>query len=240
MSLREADWKVRLAGVTHWAFVLFLAGCAPQLGAPPPKKERGFYHVVQSGENLYRIGRAYGLPYRELARINGISDPAQVRVGQRIFIPGATRQLPVEVIAPSDIPLDAPAVSDGRPSANGLIWPITGKLVSGFGPRRGTFHDGIDISAPEGTPVRAAHDGEILYSDHLKGYGNIIILRGDDGLVTVYSHNRVNLVERGRRVGRGEIIAEVGSTGRVSGPHLHFEVRKENIAQDPLSYLPRP
>jgi lipoprotein NlpD len=238
MSLREAGREVRLARVKHWALVLLVAGCAPQV--TPPPKERGFYHVVQPGENLYRIGKAYGLSYRELARINGIPDPAQIRVGQKIFVPGAARQLPVEAVTPADVPAGGAAVLSGPASANGLIWPVGGKLVSGFGPRGGAFHDGIDISAPEGAPVRAAQEGEVIYSDHLRGYGNTVILRHDGGLVTVYSHNRVNLVRSGQRVSQGDIIAEVGRSGRVSGPHLHFEVRKENIAKDPLVYLPPP
>jgi murein DD-endopeptidase MepM/ murein hydrolase activator NlpD len=102
-----------------------------------------------------------------------------------------------------------------------------------------SFHDGIDIAAPEGTPIRAIEDGEVIYSDQLRGYGNMVILRHANGIISVYAHNESNLVREGQSVARGEVVARVGSTGRVSGPHLHFEIRKNNAAQDPLRYLPQ-
>ncbi|HWP58712.1 MAG TPA: LysM peptidoglycan-binding domain-containing M23 family metallopeptidase [Candidatus Acidoferrales bacterium] len=205
-----------------------------------PKARPGIFHVVQRGENLFRIGQAYDVPYHELAAVNGIRDPARIYVGQKIFVPGATRQLPVAIITPGD---GAPA-SDGerrddRAPRRELVWPVRGVTVSGYGARNGGFHDGIDISAPEGTPIRAVLDGDVIYSDELRGYGKLIIIRHDDGLVSVYSHNRRNRVREGQRVAQGDIIAEVGTTGRVSGPHLHFEIRQNNKSRDPLDYLPR-
>jgi murein DD-endopeptidase MepM/ murein hydrolase activator NlpD len=195
--------------------------------------------VVKSGENLFRIGKAYDLPYQELARLNRISDPHQIHTGQRIFIPGATRQLPVEIITPLQASIERPKVDEapGR-GKEGFIWPVVGKITSKFGPRSETFHDGIDIQAPEGSPIRAIERGEVIYSDQLRGYGNIIIIRHPGGFASVYAHNRRNLVREGQKVAKGEIIGEVGSTGRVSAPHLHFEIRKDNVARDPLYYLP--
>jgi LysM repeat protein len=195
--------------------------------------------VVRPGENLFRIGKAYDVAYEELARVNRIKDASQIQVGQRIFIPGATRQLPVETITPVE-PLPAapgmPEVPDS--SVDGFIWPVNGTINSGFGPRGTTSHDGIDIGAPEGTPIRAIEKGEVIYSDQLRGYGNIVIVRHAGGFISVYAHNEANLVREGQAVSRGEFIARVGNTGRVSGPHLHFEIRKNNAAQDPLRYLP--
>jgi murein DD-endopeptidase MepM/ murein hydrolase activator NlpD len=81
--------------------------------------------------------------------------------------------------------------------------------------------------------------GEVIYSNQLRGYGNIVIVRHGGGIVSVYAHNQANLAQEGQQVARGEIIARVGSTGRVTGPHLHFEIRKNNSAQDPLRYLPQ-
>ena len=216
-------------------------GCAPQSTLRAiPKPAAGIYHVVQKGENLFRIGKAYDVPHVELAAINRIKDPGRIRVGQRIFIPGATRQLPVEIITPLETPFETgtDATTDGR-LAPEFIWPVRGVTVSGYGPRNGSFHDGIDISAPEGTPIRAVQGGEVIYSDQLRGYGNLIIIRHGDGLVSVYSHNRKNLVREGERIAQGEVIGEVGTTGRVSGPHLHFEVRRHNKARNPIHYLPR-
>ncbi|MDP6560786.1 MAG: LysM peptidoglycan-binding domain-containing M23 family metallopeptidase [Candidatus Binatia bacterium] len=197
---------------------------------------------MKSRENLFRIGKAYDIPYQRLARLNKITDPHQIEVGQRIFIPGARRQLRVEIITPARATLKRPTAP--RPKGKGkgregFLWPIRGKITSKFGPRSQTFHDGIDIAAIEGTPIRAVQNGEVIYSDRLRGYGNLIIIRHPRRIVSVYAHNRKNLVREGQKIAQGKVIAKVGSTGRVTGPHLHFEVRKKNVAQNPLYYLPR-
>lgn len=225
------------------AAVLALAGCSVRSGVAPPvaaKRVEGVVHIVKAGENLYRIGKAYDVPYMELARANAIKDPGQIRVGQRIFIPGASQPLPVEIITPIESGGEAPSfVAPQENPDEGLLWPVSGIINSTFGPRGASFHDGIDISAPEGTPIQAVERGEVAYSDQLRGYGNIVIVRHADGVMSVYAHNQVNLVREGQQVERGMIIARVGSTGRVTGPHLHFEIRKHNTAQDPMRYLPQ-
>jgi lipoprotein NlpD len=144
-------------------------------------------------------------------------------------------------VSPDDVPGDIrpfPQEREPREGAAFSRWPIAGRLTSRFGPRGGSFHDGIDISAPKGTAIIAVADGEVIFSSALHGYGNIVILRHRNGLVTVYAHNHRNLVAEGEWVRRGRVIAEVGQTGRASGPHLHFEVRKDNQARNPLRYLP--
>jgi murein DD-endopeptidase MepM/ murein hydrolase activator NlpD len=213
----------------------------------PLKKAAGVYHVVRAGENLYRIGKAYDVSHEELARVNRLRRPDQIRTGQRLFIPGAARKLPVEIITPGERAegaQESAAVTPSRSFSNGagehnFLWPISGPVNSGFGPRGSSFHDGIDIAAPEGTPIRAIESGEVIYSDRLRGYGNMVIVQHADGFVSVYAHNQRNLVHQGGQVSRGEIIARVGSTGRVTGPHLHFEIRRQNKAEDPLYYMPR-
>jgi len=220
-------------------FLFIIDGCTSRSRFPPKKKLRGITHVVKNEENLFRIGKAYGVHYQDLARINRISDPHRIRTGQRIFIPGASRQLPVEIITPSSATLKQPT----RPKPQGkgregFVWPVTGKITSRFGPRGRTFHDGIDIAAAKGTPILAVQRGEVMYSDRLRGYGNLVIIQHPRRFVSVYAHNRKNLVRKGQRVARGDVIGEVGSTGRVSGAHLHLEIRKRNVAQDPLYYLP--
>ncbi len=118
-------------------------------------------------------------------------------------------------------------------------WPISGGVLSsGFGMRDGVMHDGIDIAAPTGTPVRAADRGETIFAGRLRGYGNVVILRHSNRYVTIYAHNHVNLVHEGDFVARGQVVAEVGSSGRTTGPNLHFEVRRDNFARDPINYLP--
>jgi murein DD-endopeptidase MepM/ murein hydrolase activator NlpD len=164
---------------------------------------------------------------------NGLSDPRELTVGHVLVIPGH----PVAAASVMGIPKGWFAPPDDRQFA----WPlVAGQLSSPFGIRNGVMHDGIDIAAPAGTPVRAADDGSVIYVGHLHGYGNVVILQHSGGFVTVYGHNRRNLVSVGERVRRGEEIAELGATGRASGPNLHFEVRYDNRPQNPISYLPPP
>jgi murein DD-endopeptidase MepM/ murein hydrolase activator NlpD len=228
-------------GVFPAAFLLWLAAaCTPLNESPTSSSARrgpGVFHVVKPGENLFRIGLTYGVSTAELARVNGIRDTRQIHVGQKLFIPRAARQLPVEVVSPDG---GVRRRENRSPPGDAVfLWPVSGSVNSGFGPRGSSFHDGLDIAAPEGTPIRAVEAGEVIYSHQMRGYGNMVIVRHDGGIVSVYAHNQINLVREGQQVARGEIIARVGSTGRVTAPHLHFEIRKNNFAQDPLLYLPQ-
>ena len=218
-----------------------LPGCAQRTAGPviSTTPSHGIYHTVKAGETLFRIGKAYDVSVEELVRANGIKDPDRIRSGQRLFIPGATRELPAGTIAPAEtaaIRREAPPIELPEEI---LTWPINGTINSGYGARGAGFHDGIDIGAPEGTPIHAVEKGEVIYSDQIRGYGNIVIIRHAGGIVSVYAHNQINLVRDGQIVEQGEVIAKVGSTGRTTGPHLHFEIRKNNIAQDPMRYLPQ-
>jgi len=199
----------------------------------------GLRHRVERGESLYRIAKAYGVTPEELARVNGIRDTGRIEVGQVIVIPRARRALPVGVITPESARGDRPAPPELPRGPSPFVWPVeAGVVTSPFGPRGDTHHDGIDIGSREGAPVRAARAGRVLYSDHLRGYGNLIIVAHDDGYATVYAHNRENRARPGAEVRQGDVIALVGQSGKTSGPNLHFEVRKDNIARNPLFYLP--
>jgi murein DD-endopeptidase MepM/ murein hydrolase activator NlpD len=198
---------------------------------------RKTYHVVRAGETLSRIGEAYGVPYEKIARANDIDDPSRIRIGQRLLIPDAKKAGRVVALENGGAPSRR---GDGKPKdAPRLRWPVTDGLVtSGFGPRGGGVHDGIDIAAPVGTPVHAAASGRVAYCSTLPGYGNVIILRHGGGYATVYAHNRQHHVKEGEPVREGQLIARVGESGRTSGPNLHFEVRRENVAHNPLYFLP--
>jgi murein DD-endopeptidase MepM/ murein hydrolase activator NlpD len=119
-----------------------------------------------------------------------------------------------------------------------LRWPARGSVTSGFGSRNGRQHDGIDISGYHGAIVRAAADGTVVFSGRKRTYGRVVILEHGGGLETVYAHNTDNFVVAGSRVRQGQGIADMGSTGRSTGPHLHFEVRLANRPVDPLACLP--
>ena len=201
------------------------------------------YHTVRSGETLAAISRNYGVDVEAIALLNGIRDPSSVRAGSRLYLGyGNTsvglHRASINSAYPS-LGVDPANLGKGE-----LGWPLRGgRLASKYGPRNGSFHDGLDLAAPAGTPVYAAHDGIVVYSDNgLSGYGNLVIVRGRDGITTVYAHNRRNIADLGEVVERGEKIAEVGSTGHSTGPHLHFEVRARDargrfISMDPLPIL---
>jgi murein DD-endopeptidase MepM/ murein hydrolase activator NlpD len=125
----------------------------------------------------------------------------------------------------------------GQPSAAGLVWPCDGVVVSGFGMRWGRMHEGIDIGCAYGTSNRAAAAGTVIHSGWLGGYGNLVVVDHGDGLSTAYAHASTLLVSVGQTVSQGQTVSLVGSTGNSSGPHLHFEVRVNGSAVDPLAYL---
>jgi lipoprotein NlpD len=239
------------------------AGCA----SAPFKSKKGVYHKVRKGETLWRICYTYQVNMKKVCRANRIKDPGHVVVGQEIFIPGvksvrrvkpSPKQGTFSTVsgkkksAPAAKPKKgsessgravaskpAPPKTSSSPARLSFIWPVKGPVTSWFGPRKGRPHDGIDISAPKGTPIRAAEKGKVIYSDNgISGYGNLIIIQHSGGFHTVYGHNSRNRVDVDERVNKWQVIAEVGNTGRSSGYHLHFEIRKNERAVDPMHYLP--
>lgn len=131
------------------------------------------------------------------------------------------------------------AVASGTPSKQGFIWPVRGKVISSYGPKPGHLHnDGINIAAPRGAAVAAAADGTVAYvGNDLMSYGNLVLIRHANGLVTAYAHLDRVQVRRGDVVRRGQGIGTVGSTGTVANPQLHFEVRRGIESLDPAKYL---
>ncbi len=121
-------------------------------------------------------------------------------------------------------------------SSSGLIWPVNGPITSGFGPRWGSFHEGIDIGAACGTPIHAAAAGTVIYSGWMDGYGNFVVIDHGNGLATAYGHQSAIYVSGGT-VSQGQTIGAVGSTGHSTGCHLHFEVRVNGNPVNPLGYL---
>jgi murein DD-endopeptidase MepM/ murein hydrolase activator NlpD len=221
------------AGVIVFALAaISIAGCFNS--SPPPSSSltlpaRPVSHTVQPGDTIYHIARLYAVSPASLMAANGLSDPRQLAIGQTLIIPTNGRTTRTASFWPV-------ARADRQ-----FAWPVTGGLVSSpFGIRHGVMHHGIDIAAPAGTAVRAADDGSVVFAGRLSGYGNVVILQHSGGYVTVYGHNQRNLVRFGAKVVRGQVIAEIGSTGRATGPNLHFEVRFRGQAQNPLAYLPLP
>ncbi|WP_417683931.1 peptidoglycan DD-metalloendopeptidase family protein [Roseibium sp.] len=170
--------------------------------------------------------------------------PSRRETTQRVALAAPTA--PVEREARPTEPIQRPQVvasAEPADAAEGpsFRWPVRGRIISDFGAKPGgTRNDGVNLAVPEGTPVKAASDGTVIYSgNELKGYGNLILVRHEDGWVSAYAHNSQLNVKRGDKVTRGDVIANAGATGSVSQPQVHFELRKGNKPVDPLRYLPK-
>jgi len=240
--------------------ILFLLFILPW-GSSAVAQKKGVYHPVTKGVTLYRISLAYKIPLAKLMEANSLALPSALKVGQRLFIPGATAVLQVDPSVPlspnerrdleksleSEEKASAPDYSPGgekeKSPGHGkeldVIWPIQGKINSHFGRRGKKFHAGIDIASPSYQEVKAAKDGEVILARNSRtGYGNVVVLRHDQGLTTIYGHMNVIIAQEGEAVRQGQAIGGVGSTGRSTGPHLHFELRQNGRPLDPMPHMP--
>jgi murein DD-endopeptidase MepM/ murein hydrolase activator NlpD len=209
--------------------------------APEPEIPEGIFHVVQRGQTLWRIARAYRVPLEKLAEANRLADPSRLETGQVLFVPGVRETLDV---LPFPAPLPSPGENPTDPREyqdTGFTWPIEGATVLSYygAPRRTHRHQGLDLRGRKGQDVLAARAGRVIYSGNtMRGYGKTVILDHGGGIQTLYAHNNVLLVKVGRRVERGEPIARVGKTGNATTEHCHFEIRRNRVPVDPLLYLP--
>jgi murein DD-endopeptidase MepM/ murein hydrolase activator NlpD len=237
-----------------------LGGCALAGRHVPPTVAE---YTVVSGDTLSDIAARYRVSVEALRAANGVADPRRLQVGTVLKVPApdgsvdlgdlipprnvATDSWPNGSTSPAALSpvetVDTPERANLRTRLSGIVLPVAeARLTSKFGRRFLRFHEGIDLSAPRGTEIRAALAGTVVYSGAgINGYGNTVILRHGE-IVTVYAHNTTNLVARGDEVRAGERIATVGATGRASGPHCHFEIRVRDergrfVAVDPLPYL---
>ena len=254
MKGRSVAWPVlSLVGAiaTLLASVCISAGCVRRTAPVAASEPRGHAepdlverrHVVAPGETVFRVAKAYGVSPEALAAANGIDDPRTVAAGQTLIIPepetASTSKEP-----PFPLKKENPATSERvkRPSSDpsfrgDLDWPLRGVLYARFGRKGRELHDGIDLAAPLGTPIKAAQSGMVIYAGEQKGYGLIAIIEHPNGLTTLYAHSRELRVRTGQKVHEGQVIATVGESGRTTGPHLHFEVRKDGVPVDPLDHL---
>ncbi|MBL7071326.1 MAG: LysM peptidoglycan-binding domain-containing M23 family metallopeptidase [Candidatus Omnitrophica bacterium] len=196
-----------------------------------PRKSRlpsGEYYEVKRGDTLWSVSKMYDVDIKKLVEANRLPDATNINVGQKLFIPTVTQ---VEGYS-------KPArITD---SAAKFSWPVSGKVISHFGGKKGTVtNKGIDIEARQGSKVVAADSGIISFVDEgMKGLGKTIIIDHENGFSTVYAHNSEILVRAGQRIDRNQQIAKVGKTGRALKPYLHFQIRKGHEPQNPFYYLP--
>jgi len=228
-----------------WVLLVLLVtgGCITSTGPPVAEsgpKRTGVYHTVSRHQTLWRICKTYGVDMAEVAKVNGIRDVNKIRAGQKIFIPGAQRVRHVDIyIEDLGSSGSQPARVDLATVKGRFMWPVNGAITRRFDRSRKKRHDGIDIAAPLGTPVRSADSGKVIYSgNEIKGYGNVVIIKHGPVFSSVYAHNAENLVGEGDVVKKGQMIARVGRTGRAQRAHLHFEIRNHSRPMDPLLVLP--
>lgn len=186
-----------------------------------------FTHTVAPKETLSEIARRYQVSLERLVAANGLDNPDHLIPGQTIVVPGAGLDVLTQTARVAALPVAR------------LAWPVLGWLSSPFGMRDGRPHEGVDIAANEGEPIRAARSGRVIFAGPRGTYGNTVILYHGSGLTTLYAHAQKVLVQPGQWVEEGNVIALVGSTGRSTGPHLHFEVRLNGVPYDPLLCLAR-
>lgn len=183
---------------------------------------RGVLHVVAAGDTLWALAGVYGVSADVVRAANGKEDDG-LAVGERLFIPGGRPR--------------AVAVARGYIQRQ-FVWPAVGEITSPFGYRWGRHHAGIDIAAEEGAPVRAARAGRTVSAGWQGGYGYAVLLDHGQGLTTLYAHLDGFAVSSGQHVAAGQAVGYVGDTGYSFGAHLHFEVRQEGKAVNPLQFLP--
>ena len=213
-------------------------------------------HTVRSGESISRIAARYRVSRSALIQANQLVKPEALRAGQRLTVPGCERPVPqttagetpgtepdadgilIKRVGPrrvlTSLVLGTP---DFRDEGITLVWPVEGPVISTFGQRSRGWHAGIDITAEMGSQVYAAAAGTVVYSGWIRAYGQVVKIQHSNGFITLYAHNQKNMVEVGEDVEAGQLIATVGRSGHATGPHVHFEVRRDGKAYNPLHLL---
>lgn len=196
--------------------------CAPKGNSLPAD---GIYHIVKPGQTLYRIALTYEVPVKSLSEVNDIKDPAQIKIGQKILIPGALETVEVPIYHPT-------------PLKGFEYLPVSGLITSGFGARRGnSTHTGVDISTRNGEAVHVVLPGTVIFAGNQGDYGRTIKIQHDNGYISLYAHNSRLFVRKGQKVKKGQKIASVGRSGNATGYHLHFEILKNGTPVNPLDFL---
>lgn len=237
---------------------MLMVGCAGDHLAPVSDRSRGGagsdsgYYEVQRGDTLYGIAWDHGVDHRKLARWNNLDSPDRIYTGQRLRLspPPSMGNRSREQRGPGASASSGQQDGSSRRSGAGTDsaasgsgpsewqWPTEGEVVKPFS-AEADGKQGISIGGEAGQSVRAAADGEVVYSGGgLVGYGNLVILKHSGNFLTAYGYNRRLLVEEGQRVSAGDAIAEMGTAIGEDGTRLHFELRSDGQPVDPMRYLP--
>ena len=203
------------------SFLIFiiLFGCAPRripsdvvYPSYPSKTLRQY--TVKDGDTLWSIAKKYGVSVQRIIEKNRISSPRDLRVGQSLVLPYSTRKL-----------------------SSRFIWPVEGEIIGFYGENVDNLtNKGINIKADAASDIRAAEGGEVIFSNYLRGWGNTLIMKHPRGFYTIYANLKETLVNESDKIKKGEVIGKIGSDHK-GNSILHFEIRKQHLAQDPLAYL---
>jgi murein DD-endopeptidase MepM/ murein hydrolase activator NlpD len=201
----------------------------------------GIFTTVKSGETIDKLAKEYSIYPEAIISANGMKDASSLKQGERIFLPGAKVAAYVESGGKKSAV--ASNVKDKVTAKRGFGWPVVGKISSSYGWRRDPirkgrdFHTGLDIRAPYGRTIVASAAGKVVHSGWMGGYGRTIVISHPGNITTLYGHCSKLLVNVGASVKRGQAIARIGSTGRSTGNHLHFEVRSGGSPMNPIKVL---
>jgi len=192
--------------------------------------DSGINHEVKSGDTVLAIAKKYQTDAKKIISDNKLADAGDIKIGDLLFIPEGIK--PTRVVSsykPKTTHYE-PAVDTGTK----LLWPTLSHRMTQYYHWR---HHAVDIGDKTGNPIYASESGKVERSGWSRGYGYNVVINHGNGIKTVYAHASKLLVSKGESVVRGQTIAAIGSTGWSTGPHLHFEVRVNNIKQNPLNYI---
>lgn len=241
------------------------SGLRPGVKLRIPNQD-GIFYTLKDGEKIEEVAKRYRVSMNKIRLVNAGVDVASLKANDEIFLPGAKPEAlreskPSVKLADTKKPEPAkksapiPAKTAVKPErrhrgevavrATGFRWPIMGRINSPFGwrthpiTRHRDFHTGIDIKANRNDPIRAAGSGHVVYSGWMGGYGKVLVIEHNNGQSTLYAHCSTLLFGKGASVSSGQLVAKIGTTGRSTGPHLHFEVRNGSSPVNPIKYLSR-
>jgi murein DD-endopeptidase MepM/ murein hydrolase activator NlpD len=259
---RAAATSQQTVPAPHWGSAKTLSPVpvpSPKTAAGPKTttpKAAVCTHTVRSGESISRIAARYRVTRAALIEANRLANPHALRSGQHLSVPGCQPSVPqttagetpgtepdadgilIKRVGPrrilTSLVLGTP---NFREESITLVWPVEGPVISTFGQRSRGWHAGIDITAETGSQIYAAAAGTVVYSGWIRAYGQVVKIQHSNSFITLYAHNQKNLVEVGEDVEAGQLIATVGRSGHATGPHVHFEVRRDGKAYNPLHLL---
>ena len=196
--------------------------------------KNGRYIKLTESYSSKKLSEIFNIPQWQIEEFN---KSAKFKKGESIFLPYKRGILYNRLEGRSISSINYQQLR----SSSRFLWPVPSskRISSGYGHRWGRPHEGIDIAARKGTYIVSADAGVVVYSGKKSGYGNITVLSHQGGFFTVYAHASKNYTNKGQKVGRGQVIAAVGSTGKSTGDHLHFEIRYDSKAFDPLKFFHR-